>query len=795
MSTKRTPREVLLNVTRRVCVHAMGDAGSDDAVAVLRAAVRSEPWSASAYSSLGRELQHRGLRAEAVRALLLALALDPVAGEDSAKRLLDGGGLLLDNNGGVTIDAIKTISGLHPLLSWPHVALARFQAGRREHQVAAAHFQDALRLLPDDAQLWSLLASSYEALGKRAAARRALARSVELCCTDSTSADALCALLDEAAADELAAATFAREPRAVWAATRVVAASRRYSRLGDAIPALRTLLRVTPSDVHAWEELGAAYMASGRPGAALAACMESRRLAMDACLEPPAFASAAASLLAMDAKRPTDVEALAVDAERLSPDSVVVHSVLTRSLWMSACCWARLGALSLSRHASLRARATAESAVSCITGSASAAAWKALGDTTMEAARYPQNSGAPSSEADTRRACRAYAHAVHAAPNDGALWIDCSVATVTQIGLRIATTGLRVASAAGDQARSAEYWLSVASLSDSDAAQESALCHAIRLGGVAGARAATALARFYILRACRHESDAAALLAAAGLCLELARSAGGMDEASGWLATALFHGQRGNRDISLAALRSAVAASWDAESCARLACAMLSPVDAGQKGVQAQALAPACHAAAWRPHCTHSTAAMAGALAARGLYDQAGRAYALAALAAKEAGAGIAVTAALGDAERVCKSEHSQNQTAAAGFKITAMMCGKQLCKKLPAGRLSDAVAQHGALPAVIVAAVSSDLGNRACPLAQRLTDRKLVHAVPTLPAAYAHTIRDQVLGGEDGLRSAWALWTHLHEVASAQVTRRASGPTSLDRGCQLGDDSTIVIT
>lgn len=759
----------------------MSDAGSDDAVAVLRAAVRSEPWSASVYSSLGRELQRRGLRAEAVRALLLALALDPVAGEDSAKWLLDnGGGLLLDNNGGVIIDAIKTISSMHPLLSWPHVALARFQAGRREHQVAAAHFQDALRLLPDDAQLWSLLASSYDAMGKRAAARRALARSVELCCTDSSTADALCALLDEAAADELAAVTFAREPRAVWAATRVVAASRRYSRLGDAIPALRTLLRVTPSDVHAWEELGAAYMASGRPGAALAACMESRRLAMDACLEPPAFASAAASLLAMDATRPADVEALAVDAERTSPDSLVVHSVLTRSLWMSANCWARLGALALSRHASLKARATAESAVSCIAGSASAAACKALGDITMEAARYSQNTGAPTcSEADTRRACRAYAHAVHAAPNDGALWIDCAVATVTQIGLRIATTGLRVASAAGDQAKSAEYWLSVALLSDSDAAQESALCHAIRLGGVAGARAATALARFYILRACRHESDAATLLAAAGRCLELARSAGGMDEASGWLATALFHGQRGNRDISLAALRSAVAASWDAESCARLACAMLSPVDAGQMGVRAQVLAPACHAAAWRPHCTHSTAAMAGSLAARGLYDQAARAYALAALAAKEAGAGSAVTAALGDAELVCKSEHGQNQTAAAGFKITAMMCGKQLCKKLPSGRLSYAVAQHGALPAVIVTAVSSDLGNMACPQTQRLTDRKLVHAVPTLPAAYARTIRDQVLVGEDGLRSAWALWTHLHEVASAQVTRRASGPVS----------------
>jgi tetratricopeptide (TPR) repeat protein len=720
-------------------------------VVVHRAALKTDPWNAQAYTALGLALKHVGQLDAAQRALSLALSLHPTEDILYSLAAVDGA---------AAVALLETLSSLTPSLVWLHVALAKLKA---DQGGSLPHVQTALRLAPEDAQLWALLGNCYTGAGKLAAATRAYAKSLELCCMDSTAA-ALLPLLDEAAADQLAEATFAREPKALWAATRVVAAFRRDGRLDEAAPALRCMLRASPADVDAWEELAAAYMANGRPGSAVAACAEALRLASRGGQETPAFAAAAASLLSLETRLPGDVEALATQAVHASPGCAAAHVALSRACFAAARTWARHGAAGLARDASLRARSAAAGAVAQPQGGCAAPAWKALGDAAT-AALLPSAGHKPGAHTATR----AYAHAIHLAPNDAASWADCALAVHNpDTAIRLATTGLRVGAAG--QVPPAGLWSAVASLVTSEAAQESALCHAVLLGGVAGSRAGAALARLYTRRAATPgPGDSEELLSAAERCLEQARSVSGADEAATLLATALLCHQRGNRDGALAALRSAVSVAWDAEACARHACLLLSPQD-GNSAAHSLALVYASHAAAWRPDCASSAAAVAGALAARGLHAQAEHVYCTA--AGLEA-AGSEEAALLDDARRECEHDKRQAAAAAAGLRSVAMLCGKHVCQQLAPGRSTDALALHGAWPAVMVATV--DACTLASASASQLVDRHLAHAVPTLPVAYARAVRDDVLGTDDvSSPSAWAVWTRLHAAAAKHVREAA---------------------
>ena len=734
------------------------EAAAHEAAHLHRAALKTDPWNAQAYAALGIALKRVGQRDAAHRALSLALSLHPSEDVLFSLAAVDGA---------AAVGLLETLSSLTPSLVWLHTALAKLKADQGAPQ-ALPHLKAALRLAPEDAQLWALLGSCYAGASKLAAATRAYAKSLELCCTDSTVAAALLPLLDDAAADQLADATFAREPKALWAATRVAAALRRDGRLDEATPALRSVLRASPADVDTWEELAAAYMATGRPGSAVAACAEAMRLASSGGQATPAFAAAVASLLSLETRLPGDVEVLATQAVHASPGCAAARIALSRACFAAARTWARHGAAGLARGASLRARIAAAGAVAQPQGGCAAAAWKALGDAATAAA-LPVAGQQPGAHAATR----AYAHALHLAPNNAASWADCALAVHNpDTAIRLATTSLRVG--AKHQVPPAGLWSAAASLVTSEAAQESALCHAVLLGGVAGSRAGAALARLYTMREAAPGTDnSEELLSAAERCLEHARSVSGADEAATLLATALLCHQRGNRDGALAALRSAVSVAWDAEACARHASLLLSPQD-GNTTAHALALVYACHAAAWRPDCAPSAAAVAGALAARGLHAQAEQAYST---AAGLTAAGSEEAALLDDARQECEHDKRQAAAAAASLRSVAMLCGKHVCQHLAPGRSTDALARHGAWPAVMVATATVEASSRASASASQLVDRHLAHAMPTLPLAYARAVRDDVVGGADDMSSpsAWAMWTQLHAAAAKHVREAAS--------------------
>ena len=743
-----------------------------EAVHLHRAALKTDPWNAQVYTLLGRALQHTGQRDAAHRALSLAVSLQP---RDDV--LLS----LAAVDGAAAVGLLETLSSLTPSLVWMHVTLAKLKGG------GLTHVQAALRLAPEDAQLWALLGQCYSGAGKLAAAARAYAKSLELDAANNTVAALLLPLLDEAAGDQLAKDTFAKEPKALWAATRAAAALRRGGRLDEAAPALRSVLRASPTDVDAWEELAAAYMATGRPGSAVAACAEAQRLAASGGQATPAFAAAAASLLSLDSRLPGDVEALATQAVRASPGCAAAHVALSRACFASARTWARHGAAGLALDASRRACSAAAGAVAQTQGGCAACVWKALGDAATAAA-LPSAGQQPGTPA----ARRAYAHVIHLAPNDAASWADCALAAAhnPDTAIRLATASLRVGAAC--QVAPAGLWSAVASLVRSEAAQESALCHALLLGGVAGSRAASALARLYTMRAAvQGAGSTEELLSAAERCLEQARSAAAADEAATLLATALLCNQRGHRASALAALRSAVSVAWDAEACARLACLLLSPQDVDH-AAHALALAPACHAAAWRPHCSRSAAAVAGALSARGLLAQAEQAYGT---AAGLADAGSEDASLMADARQECEDDKCQAATAAAGLRSVAMLCGRHLGGRLAPGRSTDALARHGAWPAVMVATATAEACSRASASAPQLVDRHLAHAVPTLPVAYARAVRDGVLGGAEDAASpsAWTVWTQLHTAAAKHVreaTLAAPAPEAQMLSADSADDT-----
>ncbi len=749
-------------------------AAADEAEFVHRAALRLDAWHAPSHAALGASLAAAGKKEAAARAFSLALSLRPSAGEasfDQLARLLD------DSDAAARLAA--AVSEVEPAAVWPYAARARAASSAGKHADAVDALQNALRLAPEDASLWAALGGAYAALGKAAAARRAYGRSVELRPADDVAGSALCALLDDASADAAAAAAFARDRMAVWAASRVAAAARREGRQEDAIQALRSLLRATPDDAAAWEALGGSYLGAGRPAAAAAACAHAQCLASDAALPMPQFAAAATALLALNNEPPPAAEAAALAAVSAWPSSAFAHATASRAAFAAAQHAARQGARAIADEALLRAHRSAAASVRCVDGGVCSAAWKALGDAALASADDEGD------RVSGRYAARAYAHALHARPNDGAAWADFALASAAVAGAAAskvrtaaassaARAGLRAWSAAsGGAPPPAALWCTLASLQHTNvAAHESALCHAALLGAAPGARAATALARLYLWQAASDARTCATpherMLASAEACLESARATMGADAAAAWLATALLHGARGgdaSHEAAIAALRTGVAGGGDAEADARLAAALLAAPQ--PEKAKHEALAPACRAAAWRPRCVRSAAAAAGAMAARGLHAQAAAAYGH---AAQIASPGSDEAAALQDAQRTCAKDAASAAAGARALARASAACAHALLPHAGSPRAADALRRHGASAAALVASVPKEACAAGdCLNASRLLSPRLAHALPTMPVAYARDAREAALSQECGDGGALALWADLHEAAARQ--------------------------
>jgi len=599
------------------------------------------------------------------------------------------------------------------------------------------------------------LGELYVRLKKPAAARRALSRAVELSPECERSGEKLVSLLDPAAAEAAAAVALARQPTALWAARILVRCAQRRGFPEQAQAALRALIRACPREAAAWEVLAAAYANTCKPKAALASAVQSLAMASPTS-ERMAYAAAIAALLSLGVLPPhgsyatcslaaaysccSESVGAAQRACNISPNSRGCSVLLSCAAFGAAQQARRLAdahAVKLWLSDAISAgRAGGGGLVACkALGNALLAGQTVLGLQPYVSAR------------------RALAAALHWLPNASGSWSDVALAasrstTPLYAVRRAAEAALRMR----PLAKSFTAWSVHAVVvlrgavppvgdfaipAEAAAAAESSLSHAAQLGGAGGAAAAVALARLYVLLALGSSPLRMQLLSAADYCLQAARSQpSGTVGGATWLATALLNsaGERRDSLALLAALQAASAEGCEPEADARLAAALLAQPDP----LPLQALAPACRAAAWRPACWRSASVMAGALHARALHEAAAAAYASAArLAGSTASAECLLCAGRDCAAAAAQERASAAQLAAAGADAWGWTsCAAALFARQPLSPLNA----------------------------------RMVHAVPSLPLAYARAARDACADALCAHSSAGVLWQALHAQAACSL-------------------------
>ena len=765
---------------------------------LLQAQAVQAPWDAGVRADLGRARAALGDHAGALRALHTALSLEPsnVAAGEALWTLLDG-------NADATAAASAALAA-DATATWAALRLATQHEAAGCHSEAIPLLQSLLRAEPQHVAAWCSLGRCFDAVGKQAAARRALGRAVELSPASSDAGAALCALLDaageSAAADAAATAALQRAPAAHWAAARAAAAFTSAGRHADALPALQSLCRADAEDAGAWEALGACYLALGRPSAAAKAFSRVLALAADPAERP--YATVALASLALALGGAAAAEASAVAACSATAGHPAALTAAAAAALLSAREAFRGGAHARAAAALERA-ATAAAAAAAASGTL-CSAWKALGDAlvahrdvTPQRAQLPAEPRAAGVCAYAARvtAClrgsAAFSHAVHLAPWLGTAWGDvasarCAAAhalrasrrddaaraqcdALHEAATRAARAGLRCEPAC------AALWSTLAAAALQHVAAESALCRALVLDPhVPGA--AAALGRLYLLA----DADAEVALVRAAALLEAARASDAAD-AGAWVSTALMFAAQRNEDQAMGGLRRAVAAGGSPEADALLAAAL-----SGVASSQHEAHGAASRAIAALPLQAGARAALACVYHARGLHTEAAAVYAHAADLADDADAADKLRAAAAAASAAADAQ----ACAVRKLNATRTALGADLEQTMKSAAAMDAacsaaLVSHGVGAALLQATLarSAPAARDACASllaandAAVLLQRRCAHALPVLPShcrmvASGEPHCGMVLSGEPASAgSAWSQFAHLH--ASLLATER----------------------